>query len=157
MVQGLKVKVAVELLDHLHLGVIPVAVVLLKDGLLLGRSDVMVCVAEEPAALFVLDVGADLADLLRSAVAVQVVVLRLEVDAHHHEHLARGVVRLAVFDAEDDHRERDRRIERVEGSLILDDKSPPLNTEVLEGEVHAQGVEQLAALRLEGCLEEQVE
>jgi len=54
-------------------------------------------VDEEPPALLVLDVGADLADLLARPVAVEVIVLGLEVHAHDEQDLAGDVVRLCVW------------------------------------------------------------
>ena len=82
----------------------------------LRRRQAVVRIAEEEAAFFALDVGADLANLLGRAVAVEVVVLRLEVHPHLDQDLPRAVVRGLVGDAGVHHRKRDGEVERVEAA-----------------------------------------
>lgn len=66
---------------------------------------------DEPSALVVEDVGADLADQLGGAVAVEVVVLDLEVLAEREEDVERRLVRGRVGDAREVHRKRDGEVE----------------------------------------------
>mmetsp|Transcript_43718 Transcript_43718/g.126259 ORF Transcript_43718/g.126259 Transcript_43718/m.126259 type:complete len:263 (-) Transcript_43718:520-1308(-) len=116
----------------------------------------VVRVREEPAALLVLDVCADFAKLLRASIGVQVVVLGLEVHSHEQQCLPCCVVGLAVRDAADDHRQRHGQVEGVERGLVLHEQLPPAGSELLERAVGTDGVQELAALRLEGGLQEEV-
>jgi hypothetical protein len=84
-------------------------------------------------------------------------IAHLEVDAHDHQDVARGIVLLLVRHTAHNHPHRDRQVEGVERRLVLDDQRPPRQREVGQAEVHAQRVEQLAALGLEGRLEHEVE
>mmetsp|Transcript_66872 Transcript_66872/g.131171 ORF Transcript_66872/g.131171 Transcript_66872/m.131171 type:complete len:420 (+) Transcript_66872:192-1451(+) len=156
-VQVFELQVPVHLLHLGHFRVVPKPVVRLeRAALLLGDLELAVRLAEQPPALLVLNVRAYFPNHLFGGVAVEVVVLRLEVDPHHHEDLSRVVVRLLVLDAKHDHAERDRAVERVERRLVLDDESPAVDREVLDGQVEAQSVQQLPALRLERGLKEEV-
>ena len=81
---------------------------------------------DEPATLVVEDVGSDLSDEFRSTVAVEEVVLDLEVLAEREEDVERGLVRVRVRDAREVHRERDGEVERVEGRLVDNDQVVPV-------------------------------
>mmetsp|Transcript_1219 Transcript_1219/g.2713 ORF Transcript_1219/g.2713 Transcript_1219/m.2713 type:complete len:211 (+) Transcript_1219:556-1188(+) len=111
---------------------------------------------KEPAALLVLDVSPYLANLLGSAIAIKIVVLRLKVDAHDHQDVTAIVVLFNVCDACHNHAQGNRGVKRVERSLVLHDQRPPLLREICETEIHAQRVQQLTTLCLEGRLQEQI-
>ncbi len=83
----------------------------------MSKSDV-----DEPRALVVDDVGADFADLLVRAEAVEVVVLDLEVLAEGDEDLRREVEGRRRRDAAYVHRERDGEVEGVIRGLVDDDE-----------------------------------
>mmetsp|Transcript_60504 Transcript_60504/g.131083 ORF Transcript_60504/g.131083 Transcript_60504/m.131083 type:complete len:331 (-) Transcript_60504:156-1148(-) len=124
--------------------------------LLLWRHELIVGVHKQPTALLVLNVSADFADLLRCTEAVQVVVLRLEVDAHVDKRTSGCVIRLAILDACNDHPQGHRAVERVEGCLVLDNEVPSGQAEVIHIDVHAEEVQQLSALGLEGRYQEEI-
>mmetsp|Transcript_71956 Transcript_71956/g.188582 ORF Transcript_71956/g.188582 Transcript_71956/m.188582 type:complete len:293 (+) Transcript_71956:24-902(+) len=151
-----------ELLEQpLDLGLLLAAhltlpVVLVQVRLGLRSAELMVGVREEPAALLVRDVGAHLSENLRGGEGVEVVVLGLEVDAHHQQGLARRVIGLPVADTGDNHRKSHGEVEGVEGRLVLHHKLPPRRSQLLELAVGADGVQELAALGLERGLEEEV-
>mmetsp|Transcript_86076 Transcript_86076/g.248536 ORF Transcript_86076/g.248536 Transcript_86076/m.248536 type:complete len:275 (-) Transcript_86076:406-1230(-) len=111
---------------------------------------------KQPTAFLVLDVGANLAELLRIGKRIQVVVLSLEVDAHHQQHLPRGVEGGTVPHSGDQHRQSNRQVEGVEGCLVLHYQCPPLQGKLLEAAVRAARIQQLPALGLEGSFQEEV-
>lgn len=78
-----------------------------------------------PAALVVENVRSNLANLLGGTVAVEVVVLYLEVLAEGEEDVEGEVVRGLVRHACHSHREGDGEVERVERSLVHDDEVVP--------------------------------
>ena len=82
----LNIELVVDLLDGNNVDLVAAAVVGVEDLALLGGSLVEGLVYQ-PRALVVLDVGADLANDLGEAEAVQVVVLDLEVLAQGQEDL----------------------------------------------------------------------
>ena len=88
---------------------------------------------DAPRALVVQDVRADLADLLRRARKVEVVVLDLEVLAERQEDVQRELVvvriRLVLLldgEAAEEQREGDGEVERVYRGLVEDDCPVPV-------------------------------
>mmetsp|Transcript_28673 Transcript_28673/g.58001 ORF Transcript_28673/g.58001 Transcript_28673/m.58001 type:complete len:469 (+) Transcript_28673:143-1549(+) len=154
----LEPQLLVELLDHLFLVAadLALAVVLVKQSPCLLGAVLVVGMREEPAALLVLDVRPDLAELLGAREGVQVVVLGLKVNTHEQQGLPGGVVRPAVGDARDDHRQCHRQVEGVERGLVLHKQLPPAGGQLLQLAVRADRVQELAALGLEGGLQEEV-
>ena len=65
----------------------------------------------EPAALVVLNISTNFADLFGSAVAIEIVVLHLKVLSHHAQDLTGLLVQLRVSDSGDDHPESHRGVE----------------------------------------------
>mmetsp|Transcript_132482 Transcript_132482/g.424032 ORF Transcript_132482/g.424032 Transcript_132482/m.424032 type:complete len:208 (+) Transcript_132482:44-667(+) len=112
-VQLRQLELRVQVLDRLLLGTLhlALAIELVEDRLLLSIGKLVVRVHEEPAALLVLNVGADLPDGLGGAEAIQVVILGLEVDAHDHQDVPARIVLLHIRDASNDHAQRDRGVE----------------------------------------------
>ncbi|KND93990.1 hypothetical protein TOPH_01615 [Tolypocladium ophioglossoides CBS 100239] len=151
LVALLEAHVVVELLDDGLLGVVLLAVVVLEDLALVGSGDLEGLV-DEPGALVVLDVGADLANVLGQAKVVEEVVLDLEVLAEGDEDVL-GL--LEVLGGGE--------VELVEGEgdgLIDDDELVFLHGEVVEIDRVLGGGEQvaeLAHLGLEGGLEEELD
>lgn len=84
--QSLNIELVVDLLDSHNINLVAAAVVGVENLALLGRG-LGEGLVDEPRALVVLNVGADLADHLGQTEAVQVVVLDLEVLAQGQENL----------------------------------------------------------------------
>lgn len=159
LVQLLELQVVVELLDDLFLGVVLLAVVVLEDLALLGGDDLEGLV-DEPGALVVLDVGADLANVLGQAEVVEVVVLDLEVLAEGDEDVLCGLEVLWGGDVEVVEGEGDGEVEGVEGGLVDDDEGVLFEGEVVEVDAVLGGgeeVAELAELGLEGRLVEELD
>lgn len=99
----------------------------IEDLALLVRS---LCqrLVDQPTALVVQDVGPDLANLFRRAVAIEVVVLDLEVLAHGDEDVERFLERRGGGDAGHVEREGDGEVERVVGGLVDDDEVVPVES-----------------------------
>mmetsp|Transcript_144674 Transcript_144674/g.463560 ORF Transcript_144674/g.463560 Transcript_144674/m.463560 type:complete len:235 (+) Transcript_144674:160-864(+) len=154
----LQAQLLVQILDVLLFLRANLALAVVLDQVLLGLGCAVFVegVGEQPAALLVLDVGADLAQLLRVSKGIQEVVLCLEIDAHEHQSLPRRVVGCPIPHSDDQHREGNRQVERVEGRLVLDKQCPPLGCEFLELAIRTDGVQELAALGLEGRLQEEI-
>lgn len=125
---------------------------------LLGRAPLQGLV-DQPRALVVLDIGADLANDGRVAVGVEVVVLYLEVLAQRDEDVVRlaqvvGGRKLKVVQ-----RQRDGQVEAVVGRLVGHDEHVLVHGEVVQVDVvlgRGDQVAQLAQLRLPGDLVEQL-
>mmetsp|Transcript_8280 Transcript_8280/g.20886 ORF Transcript_8280/g.20886 Transcript_8280/m.20886 type:complete len:443 (+) Transcript_8280:128-1456(+) len=143
-----------ELLGGIYLAL---AVMVLQVLFLLWAAQVVEGVAEQPPALFVLDVGANLSQLLRRCERVQVVILRLKVHPHVDQRFSRRIESFAVVDSCHDHAQRYRAVERIKGGLVLHDQGPPVQGEVVQTDIHAQQIQKLAAFGLERCLEEEVD
>ena len=105
-------ELAVQVLDDGHLGGVFLGVVCLENCHLLfvaklDRLD------GQPAALVLLNVTTDFADLFRGAKAVKVVVLDLEVTPHLHHDALRFSVSAFVGNASSSHAKRNRSVEGV--------------------------------------------
>mmetsp|Transcript_25710 Transcript_25710/g.55883 ORF Transcript_25710/g.55883 Transcript_25710/m.55883 type:complete len:263 (-) Transcript_25710:787-1575(-) len=111
---------------------------------------------EEPAALLVLNVGANFPELVGIREGIQIIILSLEVHSHQNQDFTGDIERLRVALTRDYHREGDRQVEGIVGGLVLHKKRPPLWCQFLQLAVCTQGVQQLSALRLEGCLQEEI-
>ena len=159
LVALLELEVVVQLLDDGLLGLVLAAVVLLEDLALLGRDDGERLV-DEPRALVVHDVGADLADVLGQAKVVEVVVLDLEVLAQGDQDLLGLLEVLGRRDVELVQRQGDGQVEGVVGRLVDDDEAVLVHGEVVEVD-HVLGrgeqVAQLAVLGLGRRLVEELE
>mmetsp|Transcript_45147 Transcript_45147/g.118461 ORF Transcript_45147/g.118461 Transcript_45147/m.118461 type:complete len:216 (-) Transcript_45147:829-1476(-) len=117
-VMRLEVKLLEDRFDLLLRALVgPLGVVLLKLLLLLLVTDAEGGV-DQPAALVVADVSADLAYALRVAVAVKVVILDLEEMADVHADRLRLLVELRIAHAREAHAEGARQVEGVERGLI---------------------------------------
>lgn len=66
---------------------------------------------DHPRTLVVQNICADLAKSLRVGVAVQEIILNLEVLSHGNKYVFSDLVSLFILDAEDLHRQSDRQIE----------------------------------------------
>ena len=86
---------------------------LLRVGLLEGLVD-------DPAALVVLDIGTDLANDSGVTVAVKVIILNLEVLTERKEMSSACLRSSGEVDASHVHGEGNRKVERVESSLVSD-------------------------------------
>lgn len=108
---------------------------------------------DDPRALVVLNVGADLADRLGGAVRIEEVVLHLEVLAQGDENVA-GLAQVRVGGKlEVVQRESNGQVEAIEGGLVDDDKGVLVTGEEAQVNVILGGrnqVAQLPDLRLEG-------
>lgn len=156
---GGQVHLGIQGLDLLNRLIVVATVVLLKHTAL-GRSGAGEGLDDQPRALVVLDVSSDLADHLGGSVAVEVVVLDLEVLTHGAEDIASGIVELAVLNTRNNHTSSDGEIEGVEGSLVLDNGAISLDGESVKVDLTALGlrgqVHELAELRLASHLNEEV-
>jgi hypothetical protein len=139
----------VELVEKLlHLGLallVLLAIVLLKELALL-RCDFLQRLVDQPRALVVLDVCADLAERLRVGEVVQVVVLHLEVLAHRDEDVFGLLEVLGRGFAGVEHGERDGQVEAVVCGLVDNDEGVLLEAEVVEVDVVFGRGEQVAGL-----------
>ncbi|CRK13306.1 hypothetical protein BN1708_010754 [Verticillium longisporum] len=159
LVALLELEVIVQLLDDGLLGLVLLAVVVLENLALLGGGDLQGLV-DEPAALVVHNVGADLANVLGQAKVVEVVVLDLEVLAEGDED---GLGLLEVVgrgNVEAVQGEGDGQVERVVGRLVDDDEAVLVHGEVVEVDLVLGGREQvaeLAHLRLKGDVVEELD
>lgn len=157
LVEFRKLQLLVELLDLGFLLGILTAVVLLEHLALL-RGDLLQGLVDDPGALVVLDVGANLAENLRVGEGIEVVVLRLEVLAHGNQDVQAGLEVLGRGCANVVQCESDREVEGVVGSLEDDNEGELVETEVVEVDMVFRGSEEialLAELRLEGDLVEE--
>jgi len=148
----LEIELVEQLLD-LGLALLVLLAVVLLEKLALLRCDLLQRLVDQPRALVVLDVCADLAKGLRVGEVVQVVVLHLEVLAHGDEDVfcllevgGRGLAGV-------EHGERDGEVEAVVGGLVDDDEGVLLEAEVVEVDVilgRSEQIASLAKLGLEG-------
>lgn len=159
LVSLLQLHVVVKLLDDLLLGIVLLAVVLLEDLALLGGGKLQGLV-DQPGALVVLDVGADLANVLGQAKVVEVVVLDLEVLAEGDEDVLCGLQVLGGGNVQHVERQGDGEVEGVVGGLVDDDEAVLFHGEVVEvDDVLGRGeqVAELAELGLERALVEELD
>ena len=138
-VQGRNANVIEELLDDLDLlGVLMTVVGLEQSALLLVHA--LKGLHTQPGALVVLDVGTDLADHSGVTVVVEVVVLDLELLADLHADVLASLEGLGVLDTTENEASSHRKVEGIEGSLVLDDA-------LVESKVErAKDLDRLAAL-----------
>jgi len=138
-VQGRNANVIEELLDDLDLlGVLMTVVGLEQSALLLVHA--LKGLHTQPGALVVLDVGTDLADHSGVTVVVEVVVLDLELLADLHADVLTSLECLDILNTTNDKTGSHRKVEGVEGSLVLDDA-------LVESKVErAKDLDRLAAL-----------
>lgn len=95
---------------------------------------------DQPTALVVQDVGPDFSNLFRRAVAVEVVVLDLEVLAHGDQDVERFLERRGGRDAGHVEREGDGEVERVVGGFVDDNEVVPVVCVFIrELETHQRG------------------
>ena len=147
--------------ESLDLGLVVLvlsSVVLLENSaLLLGGT--LQSLVDEPTALVVLNVGANLAQSLGVGVVVEVVVLNLEVLAHGDEDIVCLLQVLLGGQTAEVQGESDGEVEGVVCGLVDDNEGVLLQTEVVEVNVVLRGSEQvtgLAQLGLEGDFVEQL-
>lgn len=159
LVKVLQLQLVVELLDlGLFLRVL-VAVVFLEDPSLLG-IDLFQSLVDQPRALVILNVSANLAEDLWVGKSIKVVVLRLEILAHWDENVVCGLEVLGAGSANVVQRQGNGEVEGVVGGLVDDNESELVEAEVVEVDVvlgGSQEVAQLAALGLEGDLVEELD
>lgn len=156
LVALLELHVVEELLDNGLLFIILLAVVLLEDLALLRGSNLEGLV-NEPRALVVLDIGADLANVLGETKVVEVVVLNLEVFAERDEDVLGLLEVLGGGEVELVEGEGDGQVERVVGRLVDDDKLVLGHGEVVEVDLVLGGGEQVAELAELGLVGDLVE
>ncbi len=155
----LQIQLCIKLLDLCHLAGVVLSIVLLQHLALLGRDQVQ-RLHNQPRALVVLDVSSHLANDLGRTVAVQVVVLDLEILAHDQQDLASGAIETRLSDARHDHAQCNWQIEAVKRGLVLDNGDVSVESESIEVDdpslrLRSQ-VEQLAQLGLASDLDEKV-
>jgi hypothetical protein len=136
----------VEKFLNLRLALLVLLTIVLLKQLALLRSDFLQRLVDQPRALVVLDVCADLAESLRVGEVVQVVVLHLKVLTHGDEDfLGLLEVRRRRF-AGVQHGERDGQVETVVRGLVDDNERVLLEAEVVEVDVVFGRGEQVAGL-----------
>lgn len=145
LVALLELQVVVELLDNSLLGVVLLAVVLLEDLALL-RGGNLKSLVDEPRALVVLDVSADLTNVLGQTKVVEVVVLDLEVLAKRDEDILGLLEVLGSGEVELVQGQSNGEVERVVGSLVDDDELVLGHGEVVQVDLVLGGSEQIAQL-----------
>lgn len=146
-----EIECIVNRLDRLFVFCGLATIVSVQDGALI-RIRLFQSHVDHPGTLVVVDIGADLANDLGVAVAVQEIVLDLKVLAQRNQNTLCRLKVLAVGHAGHIHGERDREVERVEGGLVRDDELVLVERELVE--VHMrfrrnQEVQLLAELGLE--------
>jgi hypothetical protein len=149
----------VQLLDLGLLLRVLLAVVVLEELALFG-GDALQGLVDDPRALVVLDVCADLAEDLGVRKGIQVVVLCLEVLAHGDQNVVRSLQVLGRGGADVVEGQGDREVEGVVGRLVDDDEGELVEAKVVEIHVvfwGGQEVAQLAALGLEGDFVEELD
>lgn len=154
----LELHVVIQLLDDLLLLIVLLAIVLLENLALLRGSDLQSLV-DQPGALVVLDISADLANVLGQTEVVKVVVLDLEVLAKRNEDILGLLQVLGGGDVEDVERQNDGEVEGVVGGLVDDNEAVLVHGEVVEVDSLLGGgeqVTQLAQLGLNGGLVEEL-
>ena len=158
LVTLLELQVVVELLNDSLLGIVLLTVVLLEDPALLGGSNLKSLV-DEPRALVVLDVSADLANVLGQTKVVEVVVLDLEVLAKRDEDILGLLEVLGSGEVELVQGQGNGKVERVVGSLIDDDELVLGHGEVVQVDLVlgcSEQIAQLSQLGLPGGLVEEL-
>jgi hypothetical protein len=155
----LEVELVEQLLD-LGLALLVLLAVVLLEKLALLRCDFLQRLVDQPRALVVLDVCANLAKGLWVGEVVQIVVLHLEVLAHGDEDvlclLEVGGRSLAGVE----HGERDGEVEAVVCGLVDDDEGVLLEAEVVKVDVilgRGEQIASLAKLGLEGDFLEELD
>lgn len=155
----LELHVVVQLLDDRLLGVVFLAVVVLENLALLGGGNLQRLV-DQPRALVVLDVGADLANMLGQPKVVEVVVLDLEVLAEGDENVLSLLEVLGRGEVELVQGQGNGQVEGVVGGLVDDDELVLCHGEVVKVDLVLWGGEQVAQLAhfgLEGGLVEELD
>lgn len=158
LVQASNVQVEVELLDLGLLLRVLAAVVLLQNLALLG-SDNSESLVDKPRALVVEDISSNLANVLGVAVAVEVIILDLEVLAERDKDGSSSLQILLGGNTGHVHGEGDGEVEGVVGSLVNDDKLVLVERKVGEVDTILGGseeVEELAVLGLESSFVEEL-
>mmetsp|Transcript_13846 Transcript_13846/g.38268 ORF Transcript_13846/g.38268 Transcript_13846/m.38268 type:complete len:410 (+) Transcript_13846:152-1381(+) len=133
------------------------AVVLVQKGLLFGSGQLMVRLGKEPTALFILNVRSHLANLFGRTKAIQIIVLRLKVDAHGDQNVPRRVVRLLVLDIGIGHGKGDAQVKTIKARLVRDNQLPPFRCQIFQFQHVAQGIRQLSHFRLQRGFEHEIE
>lgn len=159
LVDLLKLELVKELLNPCLGLLVLLAVVLFQHLALLG-CDLLQRLVDQPRALVVLDIGANLAERLGVGEVVQVVVLHLEVLAHGDEDVF-GLLEVGGGGfAGEVHGEGDGEVEAVVGGLVDDDERVLLQAEVVKVNVvfgRGEQVAGLAQLGLEGDFLEELD
>lgn len=145
LVTLLQLHVIKQLLNDLLLVIVLAAVVLLEDFALL-RCRNLESLVDQPRALVVLDIGADLTDVLGKAEVVQVVILHLEVLAERNENVLGRLEVLGSGEPKLVKSEGDREVERVVCGLVDDDEAVLLHGEVVKVDGVLRGGEKIAKL-----------
>jgi hypothetical protein len=140
-------------------------IVLVLSSIVLGEHDALVLcgalqsLVDQPTALVVLNVGANLAQCLGVGVVVEVVVLNLEVLAHGDENVVGLLEVLLGGHASEVQGQGYRKVEGIVCSLVDDDKGVFFQAKVVEIDVvfgRGQQVASLAELGLESDFVEQL-
>lgn len=158
LVDLLELQLIVELLDLGLASAILAAIVLLEHSALLRRGNLERLV-DQPRALVVLNVRANLAQHRGVGEVVKVVVLDLEVLAHGDEDVLRDLQVLGRSLVAEVQGKGNGEVEAVVGGLVDDDEGVLLEREVVEVDFVLGGREQVASLAqlgLEGDLVEEL-
>ena len=119
LVHSLDIKIQIELFDLLLALRILLPIVFFND-----LSFIFVALQQrlhnQPAALVVLDIRANLPDHFRVTIAIQIIVLDLEELSEFNANFIRFFVRRLILDTTQAHGARRREVERVERRLIRD-------------------------------------
>ncbi|KAB8360673.1 hypothetical protein FH972_024410 [Carpinus fangiana] len=159
VIDGLELELVKQLL-HTSLAILVLAAIVVVEEFALRRGAPCQGLIDQPAALVILDVGANLAQGLGVGKIVEIIVLHLEVLAHGYQNVMRLLEvgfcgQLSVVQGQGD-----RQIEGVEGGLVVHDEGVLLQAEVVEVDVifgSGQEIAGLAALGLEGDFVEELD
>ncbi len=159
LVNLLQLQLVIQFLNHLLVLAVLLAIVLIQSLALLRRGDLKSLV-DQPRALVVKDIGADLANVLRVAEVVEVVVLDLEVLAERDEDSLALLQVLLSCDTELVESERDWEVEGIVCSLVDNNELVFLHAEVVQINLilwRSQEVAGLSQLGLEGDFMEELD
>lgn len=157
--QSLDINLLEDLLDDQDIGLLATTIVLIQQLTLLRRG-LGQSLVDQPRALVVLDIRTDLADRRGVTVAVQVIILDLEVLAQGQENGLGLLERGLVLDTGHVHRQRHGEVERVVGGLVDDNERVLLDREL--GQIHivlggGDQIQELTQLGLVGRLVEELD
>lgn len=149
-----KVKLEVQVFDSfLHDRILPTVVIVKEFSLL--RNDKLKSLVDQPSALIIQDVGTDLPNMFRVAIAVKVVILHLEILAKWDEDIASARKVLWRGDSGLVHCQSNGEIEGIKCGLIANDEVVFLVVECAEVDAvfwSSEKVDELAELGLPGNL-----